>query len=235
MLTVLIPAAGSGTRFRQAGYQVSKPLIPVAGIPMIKRVMTNVAPTKPHRFVIISRMDDADIAPLLGPLDTAIHLQHPTEGAIDTILAAGHLVNYEPLIVANCDQLALADIDAFIKYAHGTDGALMTFRSANEHHSYVKTNEDGIITEIAEKVVISSQAVTGIYYFSHGIDFIAHCEQVIADNERVANGEFYVSSAISRMIANGRRFVTYDAPCGILGTPAELQMFEMAVEVGREL
>lgn len=233
MLTIVIPCAGEGSRFTAAGYG-PKPLIPVCGKPMLARVMENVRPTQPHRFVIVSRMDSADVTPLLGPADTAIELHSPTEGAIDTILKAGHLATYEPLMVANVDQLALFDPDAFMKYTYGTDGGLLTFRSSTPHHSYVNVDDDGIITEIAEKRVLSNRAVVGIYYFAHGWDFIAHCEQVIAANDRY-NSEFYVSSAISRMIANGRRFVTYDAPTAILGTPSELQLFEMAVEVGRDI
>ena len=63
MLNIVIPMAGLGSRFAQAGYQKPKPLIPVHGMPMIRLVIGNVRPTRPHRFIFIcQKAHDRDYA-----------------------------------------------------------------------------------------------------------------------------------------------------------------------------
>ena len=208
-------------------------MIDVCGEPMISRVVTNVAPSQSHTFVIVSQQHHDDLKSVLGDDDIAIHTG-PTEGAIDTILKARHYASDEPLIICNCDQLARFSPDDFIESASGSDGAILTFRSSTPHHSYVQKDHTGRVTLIKEKEVISTEAVVGVYLFNCGRDFIRACEQVIRSNTRV-NSEFYVSSAIARLVAEGKRFVTYNAPTAILGTPQELQLFEMAVDVAGSL
>ena len=232
MITILIPCAGLGTRFREAGYQLPKPMIDVVGRPMIQRVMDNLRPTAAHRFIIISRLTHV-LLPLRAP-DVHLVLPEETEGAVDTILKARHHL-FGPLVVGNCDQLVDFDVDEFIDISPRLAGSLVTFKSNRPHHSYVITDDEGNITKIVEKQVISNQAVTGVYFFTHGEDFADHALKVLlADNDRY-NGEFYVSSVIDKMIQNGRQFTTYDAPSVMLGTPDELQAFEVAVRVGMTL
>jgi NDP-sugar pyrophosphorylase family protein len=233
MLTIVVPAAGSGKRFREAGYAKPKPLIDVCGKPMIQRVMDNVRPSCEHQFIVISRLDPADLSPLLpGEKEYGWYLAEDTQGAVDTILQVKQFLK-GPVLLANCDQLVHFDVDDFLA-STGPDGSIVTFKSSTPHHSYVTTSEAGIVTAIAEKQVISSQAVTGVYYIADGGDFVDHAQRVLKDDRRY-NGEFYTSSALASMIDAGARFRTYDAPSAMLGTPGELQLFEMAVEVGRTL
>jgi len=53
VLNIVIPMAGRGSRFQQVGYRDPKPLIPVLGKPMIERVIDNLRPAAPHRFIFI--------------------------------------------------------------------------------------------------------------------------------------------------------------------------------------
>ncbi len=234
MITVIVPAAGNGSRFAEAGYAVPKMMIPVCDVPMLRRVLDNLTPDEPHRTVVISRLHHAEISEALGVNDTAVHLPYPTEGAIDTLLKARNFATSEPLLIGNVDQLVRFDVNDFIASARGSDGALVTFRSSTPHHSYVTVDHTGAIASIREKEVISNQAVTGVYYFTHGLEFMKYATQVVRANTRY-NSEFYVSSAIARMVDDGKRLTTYDAPTAILGTPGELQLFEMAVEVAASL
>ena len=57
MITVVIPAAGEGLRFQEAGYAKPKPLIDVCGKPMIARVMENLATKTPQRIVLVARKE----------------------------------------------------------------------------------------------------------------------------------------------------------------------------------
>lgn len=234
MITLLLPAAGNGARFREAGYDRPKPMIDVAGRPMLQRVLDNLRPNGPRRAVIISRLEREDVEPLLEPDDTAIYLTEPTRGALETILAAKDAYSGGPLVLGNCDQLVDFDVNEWIRSAKGVDGSLVTFRSTRQHHSYVKANAQGVIEKIVEKQVISTEAVTGVYYFNDGADFMKYAAAVVDDDDRY-NGEFYVSSALSRMVQDGYRLKTFDAPSAMLGTPLELQLFQMAIRVGRTL
>lgn len=212
MIQIVIPASGNGQRFKDAGYEEPKHLIPVLGVPMIKRVLACIVPDQDYSVQVI----------------TKDKLKSPSRGAVETILNA-HINPNEPLLIANCDQLVDIDVEELMNTE--LDGVIATFESVLPHHSYVKTDEYGIITEIKEKEVISHQAVTGVYYFSRAEDFIEASKAVIATDERV-KGEFYVSSALAKMIRDGKKLTTYDCPSVMLGTPAELRAFEIAVHYG---
>lgn len=212
MLHIVIPAAGEGRRFAEAGYQMPKPQVPVAGVPMIDRVVGNLRPADGDCRVTVIGRDDVGA----------------TGGAVETILAGGG-IGSGPLLLANCDQLVGVTVDQLGR--PDLDGCLVTFWSAKPHHSYVLTHA-GLVTGIVEKQVVSTRAVAGVYWFADGLEFVAACEKVVADDERVA-GETYVSSAVARMLADGARIGYVDAPVAILGTPEELQLFEMAVQVAR--
>lgn len=233
MLTVIIPAAGNGQRFVDAGYP-QKPLVDVLGKPMISRVIENLRPAVSNRVVVISRLDDKDIDPLLKDNDVHIQLSEPTEGAVDTILKAKDYFTTEPVLIGNADQLVGFNVNDFIECAKVLDGSIVTFVSNLPHHSYVTTDMWGVIDSIKEKEVISNRAVTGVYYFRSGQDFLQYANQVINADDRV-NGEHYVSSVISRMIAEGLSIATYDAPSAMLGTPMELQLFETVHAVQKML
>lgn len=215
MIHIVIPAAGNGSRFKDAGYELPKPEINVLGKPMIERVKENLRPYADHYFTVIRKED----------------LTKPTGGAVETILQA-EIQDDEPLLIGNCDQLASFDVMDFINTE--LDGRILVFRSNKPHHSFVEVNDTGIITDIREKEVISNLAVTGIYYFRRGKDFKYAAKQVIDNNTRV-KGEFYVSSVINQMLINQLNLGVYEAPTAILGTPEELQLFEMAVSVGKRL
>lgn len=197
---IVIPAAGEGRRFREAGYEGPKHLLPLAGTPMIDRVVSNVRPLDSGRVVVADR-----------------HLVGETRGAVDTVLKAG-IYPHQPLVVANCDQLiVLPD-----RVPEGN--VVFTFRSGSPAHSYVITDPEDRITEIREKVVISNRAVSGVYKFDRAEPFLEACEQVV-DSE---DGELYISSALKRMIAAGITLVACDVPTAILGTPEDFQRFEVA-------
>lgn len=229
MLTVVIPAAGEGKRFTAAGYG-PKPLIPVLGEPMLARVIKNLRPHGANRVVVVSRLDGKAVDALLKDDDVNIQLSEPTEGAVDTILKAKDYITNGPLLIGNADQLVGFDVNDFILAGQVLDGSIVTFASDRPHHSYVTVDMWGVVQEIAEKTVISNKAVCGVYYFRSGSDFLQYANQVISIDERY-NGEHYVSSVISRMIAEGLSISTYDAPSAMLGTPAELQLFEACAAV----
>jgi NDP-sugar pyrophosphorylase family protein len=193
---------------------------------MIHRVLANVQPKEcSSTSVVVARQD-------LGCGDVTVKLDQPTDGALQTILAAP--VQDGGLLIANCDQLCNFDVDDFIAAGSAFDGAVVTFPSSHPHHSYVEIGDAGVITRIVEKEVISGQAVTGIYFFRVARDFLDAAWEVVQKGV-TTNGEFYVSLAIATMIRQGKRLFAWPADTAILGTPDELQLFEMAVRVAKTL
>jgi dTDP-glucose pyrophosphorylase len=220
--TLIIPMAGKGQRFKDAGFTTPKPLIPIEGMPMIYRVADNFKPNGTHRTLFITRKDFNHLLP-----GHVIRLDHETEGAVSTILEAEQLIGREdPLIIANCDQLILEfDVDDFMNKS--ADCSVTVFESTVPHHSYIKET-NGLVTEVAEKKVISNKAVSGIYFYRKSKYFFDNAKRMIKKNIRV-NGEFYNTPVFNEIIAQGLTVNTYEVSTEkqqILGTPQELQVFE---------
>lgn len=223
MINVVIPMAGNGQRFKDAGYLLPKPLIEVDGVAMLARVIHNIRPKATHVFTLITRewsdmIGYGFISPSMG---NTISLSEPTDGAVCTILKARSRISGSPLLLANCDQLIDFDVNDFI--ASG-ENSLVTFNSSNPHHSYVKVGEDGYLLDIVEKEVVSDRAVAGVYYFNNGAQFLEYADEVVARDLKT-KGEFYLSSVIDLMIQDGVAFTEYDAPSYMLGTPEELERY----------
>lgn len=235
-MNVVIPMAGAGSRFRQAGYANIKPLIDVKGRPMIQRVIQNLNLMSHHLFIcqqahIEDYHLDSVLPWLMQPGQTcqvqAIH--GLSEGAACTILGvAEHIDNDAPLIIANSDQFVEGSMTAFLykMQSEAVDGGLLVFRGTDDPKwSYAKLDTDGWVSDIQEKKVISEWATVGIYYWKRGADFVRYARQMIAKNIRV-NNEFYVAPVYNEAIADGKKIAIFecDKMWG-LGTPADLDLF----------
>jgi NDP-sugar pyrophosphorylase family protein len=235
MLNIVIPMAGLGSRFAQAGYRLPKPLIPVHGMPMIRLVIGNIRPTRPHRFIFICQQahdrDHALADQLAGwaPGCALVWLDHLTEGAACTVLAARSLINdHQPLMIANSDQYVDTRIDGFLAMQDRDmlDGLIMTMPASDPKWSYAALGRDGLVTRVAEKQPISPHATVGIYSFARGCDFVRAADRMIARNDRVG-GEFYVAPAYNQLISEGARIGVHDVGAAMhgLGIPADLNLF----------
>jgi len=222
-MLVVIPAAGDGQRFKDAGYTKPKPLIDVCGKPMIERALDGLT-TKSDKVIIISRQD-------IYGYDTKI-LDHKTEGAVCTVLEAP--ITDDQLLIANCDQIIDGKaVRAFKFMMEGYDAGAMTFNSTNPHHSYMKVHK-GEVVEVAEKKVISDHAIVGVYWFKNGLEFVKYANRMIEKDMR-HNGEFYISPVFNEYIADGKKVGMFEIDTNlkhILGTPEELQIYIDKVEDG---
>lgn len=231
VLNVVIPAAGKGQRFKDAGYKTPKLLIPIKGKPMIERVIANFKPKAPHRALLITRDD----IPYTTPNAEMIMLDQETEGAVSTMFEAEKFIGRDdPMLIANCDQLILGfDVDAFMRQS--ADCSVTVFESTVPHHSYVKEDTRGYVTEVAEKQVISDKAVGGVYFYRKSKYFFDNARKMIKKNIRV-NGEFYNTPVFNEIIASGLTVNTHTVPLSaqqILGTPDELKEFEHKLSTGK--
>lgn len=231
-MNVLIPMAGAGSRFEKAGYTFPKPLIDVRGKPMIQWVVDNLNVEAKYIFIVQkSHFEKYNLKETLSnfcPNNEIVQIDGITEGAACTTLLAKEFINKnEPLIIANSDQFVEWNSDEFIYAcsASDLDANILTFKSTHPKWSYVKINELGYVTEVAEKKPISDTATVGIYYWRKGSDYVKYAEQMIHKDIRV-NNEFYVCPVFNESIQDNKKVRTYNIEkMWGLGTPEDLEYF----------
>lgn len=242
MLNIVVPMAGRGSRFAQAGYELPKPLIDILDHPMIEYVVKNITPKCEHRFIFICQEEHlkkyalADKLQQIAPGCEIVTVDHVTEGAACTVLLAEKYINNEDaMMIANSDQFVDTDIDNYIKTIGNADGLIMTMPADDPKWSFIKYDENGFVTMVREKEVISNEATVGIYNYKHGKDFVKFAHQMIDKNIRV-NNEFYVAPVYNEMIIDGMKIVFNNVGSKMygLGIPEDLNYF-MEQEVSKKV
>ncbi len=230
-LNVVIPMAGLGSRFQKLGFKEPKPLIKVNGVPMVRFVAESMN-IDAHFIYIVQKEHRLDY-PLddilsFTPNFSIVDVDGLTEGATCSVLVSKNLINNDnPLIIMNSDNLILFDPVEFMTVVGKYDGGIICFDAEGDKWSFAKSNEDGIITEVAEKNPISKYATAGLYFWSKGSDFVKYGEQMIQKNIRV-NNEFYVCPVYNEAIQDNKKIYNYlidkNQMWG-LGTPEDLELF----------
>lgn len=231
-MNVLIPMAGRGSRFENAGYTFPKPLVEVNGNPMIQTVVENLNIDAKYTFIVqeshYTKYNLKYLLNLIAPNCNIVKIDGITEGAACTTLLAKEFIdNDEPLIIANSDQFVEWDSNTFMysMIADTIDAGILTFRSTHPKWSFAKLNDDGFVSEVAEKKPISDIATVGIYYWKRGSDYVKYAEQMIQKNIRV-NDEFYVCPVFNEAIQDNKKVKTFDIEkMWGLGTPEDLEAF----------
>lgn len=238
MINIVIPMAGRGSRFADAGYADPKPLIDVNGKHMIEVVINNLKPECEHRFIFVCQADHVETYDLETVFAkscenySVVKLNGITEGAAVSVLQGReYFDNDDPLMIANSDQWVDFDVNAYLHdmSARGLDGTMLTMKANDPKWSYAKVDNQGRISEVVEKVVISDEATVGIYNFARGRDFCAYADDMIAKDIR-SNGEFYVAPVYTFMANDGMNIGVFnvgseaDGMYG-LGIPSDLDLF----------
>jgi HAD superfamily hydrolase (TIGR01509 family) len=231
-MNVLIPMAGAGSRFEQAGYTFPKPLIEIEGKTMIQVVVENLNIDARHIFVVqkahYEKYNLQTVLNNITPNCEIVQVEGVTEGAACTTLLAKEFIdNDEPLLMANSDQFIEWDSNEFMYSMIGDniDAGILTFRSNHPKWSYAKLDDDGFVTEVQEKNPISDIATVGVYYWTKGSEYVKYAEQMIEKDIRV-NNEFYVCPVFNEAIANEKKIKIFDIKkMWGLGTPEDLNYF----------
>jgi len=231
-MNVLIPMAGNGSRFAQAGYTFPKPLIEVHGKPMIQVVVENLAVEANYIFVVQKlhreKYNLDSMLSLICPGCKIVEVDSVTEGAACTVLLAKEFIDGdEPLVIANSDQfIEWNSLEFFYKMnEQNLDAGIVSFKATHPKWSYAKVDDNGFVTEVAEKNPISDIATVGVYYWKQGRDFVKYAESMISKDIRV-NNEFYVCPVFNEALLDDLKIKTFDVPkmWGI-GTPEDLNYF----------
>ena len=231
-MKILIPMAGRGKRFEDAGYSFPKPLIDINGKTMIQIIIENLNFSAEHILICQKEHYEKyalkELLDLITPNCKIIQVSEITEGAACTALLSKESINNdEELIIANSGQWVNWNNQHFLSFLrdNDADGGIVTFYSTHPKWSFVKLDDEGKVTIVAEKKPISNIATVGIYYFKKGKYFVEAAEQMIGKNIRT-NNEFYIAPVYNEMIQSNKKILNYPiAEMRGLGTPEDLSKF----------
>lgn len=216
-MKIIVPMAGRGSRLRPHSLTVPKPLIPVAGQPIVHRLVKDIAKVlnQPIDEIAFVLGDPAwfgdDVVNSLKSLAKSLGAK-PSIYRQDVPLGTGHAIMCAepslsgPAVVAYADTLIRAKFDL----DENADSVIWTKRVANpEAYGVVKLNEDDHIIELVEKpeTFVSDQAVIGIYYFKE-IEVLKEKLQEVLNENVMNGGEYQINDGIKRMMAEGKVFKT---------------------------
>ena len=212
-MKIIVPMAGRGSRLRPHSLTVPKPLIPIAGKPIVQRLVEDIAKVAGKAIdevaFITKREFEAEatltaIAENLGA-KASIYYQETPLGTGHAIMCAKESLS-GPCVIAYADTLFKADFELDPK----ADAVIWTKQvDRPEAYGVVKLNENNEIVELVEKPeqFVSDQAVIGIYYFKEGLALKASLQKVL-DAKLMHGGEYQINDGIKDLMAQGKVFKT---------------------------
>ncbi|NJB71540.1 glucose-1-phosphate thymidylyltransferase [Saonia flava] len=216
-MKIIVPMAGRGSRLRPHSLTVPKPLIPVAGRPIVHRLVSDIIKVLGEKVDEIAFIlgdpaffgDDVveslkELAQNLGA-KPSIYRQLDPKGTGHAIMCAEPSL-FGPAVIAYADTLIRADFNLDKE----ADSVIWTKRVDNpEAYGVVNLNDKEEITELVEKpeTFVSDQAVIGIYYFKD-VGVLKNELQYVLDNNIINGGEYQINDGIKRMMASGKVFKT---------------------------
>lgn len=242
-MTVLIPMAGEGKRFQEAGYKLSKPLIPVSGKPMVIQALDMLPKIKDEKAIFICRdfhleaNVDKEIQKYYKNSEF-ISIDYLTEGqACTCLLAKNKINNDEELIIGACDNGFVYNKEQLEKAKAENDVLVFSFRNneavkANPNqYGWIVVDEKNKALKMSVKKAISENpmndhSVVGAFWFKKGRYFVESAEEMIKQNIRI-NNEFYVDKCIDNAINASLKVSVFEVEEFICwGTPEDLEKFE---------
>jgi len=229
---IVIPMAGLGSRFPKNKYYLPKPLIDVNGKPMITRAIESLNIDGKYHFIL--RNDEftkivKDVITKTVKDPNFVLVDQTTEGpACSVLLLKKFINNDDELITVNCDQIMEWDSSLFFHNVRLYDGAVVTYYSDTDKNSYARLDKKGHVVEIREKEVISNISLNGIHYWKQGKYFVSSAEEMITNDDRAPNGEFYIAPTYNYMVKAGLKVGIYHIPNEqhhAVGVPVDLERY----------
>jgi glucose-1-phosphate thymidylyltransferase len=212
-MKIIVPMAGMGKRMRPHTHTTAKPLLPIAGKPIVQRLVEDLAavagePVEEVAYVVHPSFgvkveeELMAIATAIGAKGS-IHYQEVALGTAHAILCAEKALSGR-VIVAFADTLFRAQL----KLDKDCDGVIWVNKVEDPRpFGVVKLDDKGIITEFVEKppTFVSDLAIIGIYYFADG-EYLRKEMQWLIDNDVKDKGEYQLTNAMENMKRKGARF-----------------------------
>ncbi|NQZ78618.1 MAG: nucleotidyltransferase family protein, partial [Ekhidna sp.] len=244
-MNLIIPMAGKGKRLRPHTLTTPKPLIPIAGKPIVQRLVEDIAEVTPEKIekigFVIGDFDD-EIKDQLNRIaegagaEAYFFTQEVAEGTAHAVACANEILEGK-VTVAFSDTLFRADFQL-----NPEDDGIIWTKQIEDPSAFgvVKTNDDGIITDFVEKPkdFVSDQAIIGIYYFRKGEDLREEIDYLIKNNIR-GGGEFQLTMALENLKSKGTKFtigtVREWLDCGNKGITVESNSKYLGFLQGKDL
>tara|TARA_A100001515_G_C4583288_1_gene213656 strand:- start:1072 stop:2154 length:1083 start_codon:yes stop_codon:yes gene_type:complete len=228
--------AGLGSRFKKEGFDKPKPLIKAGQSTLAQHSVKSIGLCGNIIFITrdFGEKENKNLSEHLmkiAPGSIEIKINNPTRGSVETCLQARHLINgEEELIITNCDQILEWDAASFLKQSRlkNIDGSILTYASTNSKNSFASVDNEGYVTNIVEKEVISNNALVGLHYWKSGQDFVFAADKLISDFENEGKKECYVSETYNYLITAGKRIKAISIEPGryiSLGTPLDVAKY----------
>lgn len=231
-MTIIIPMAGLGLRFRDYGYQLPKPLLPLPVKPMIIEVINNL--NIDAKYIFIAQKEHEASYGLSASIEKTgidfemILLDSITQGPASTVLKARDRIDDNELVIVNCDQITFdLNVELLRTYARikGADGIVGGFINSSPKNSYMKLNDSGHIIELREKEVISNYATNGFHYWLNGESFLSSADEMIRMKD-TTNGEYYIAPSYNYLLKRGFNILPYFFNMHFpVGTPLDYQHY----------
>ncbi len=233
-MNVVLPMAGRGSRLAGSAYAVPKPLIPIAGRPMVAWALESIKGIPHSRLIVVALAEHERRFALSGVLTSLLDkeprfvwLDDVAPGQLCSVLAAQDEI--EPntdLLVISADTYVRSDLGEHIAERDSDcHGIISTARMPGTRWSFARTDDRGHVVEVAEKVRISDHASTGLYYFSSAREFLDVAHAIVAAGE-TTRGEYYVIPVYQKYIERGWKVAISEASeMWDMGTPDALERF----------
>ena len=211
-MKIIVPMAGRGSRLRPHTLTVPKPLVPIAGKPIVQRLVEDITRVCGQKvdeiaFVIgdFGAVVEAELLEIAKSLNAkgAIYHQDEALGTAHAILCAKEALE-GPVVVAFADTLFRADFTLDTE----KDGIIWVQKVEDpKAYGVIKMNENNIITDFIEKPqeFVSDLAIIGIYFFKDGLKLCGELQYLI-DNNITEKGEFQLTNALENMKQKGAAF-----------------------------
>lgn len=244
-MQIVVPMAGLGQRFVDAGYQLPKPLVPVDGVPMFVRAVEELP--RADRYVFVVHPDHVRD----HRIDTVISRHFPggrvvvtpglTRGQACTVrLACAELDPHDSVLVAACDNSHLYDAGRFAEVVRDESLASLIWTYRNDQRVLVKPTAHGwvdvvgasnAVKRVSCKVPLSAtplsdHAISGCFWFRSAAELRELIDASVAAGDTV-NNEFYLDTIPNRLVQAGRRVEVFEVEKYIgWGTPQDLEDYE---------
>jgi glucose-1-phosphate thymidylyltransferase len=211
-MKIIVPMAGMGKRMRPHTLTIPKPLLPIAGKPIVQRLVEDIAGVCDEQVTEIAFIIgdfgvevEKNLLKVATDLGAKGHIFHQEEalGTAHAIMCAKECLDGK-VIVAFADTLFRADF----KLDSEKDGIIWVQRVEDPSaFGVVKLDDQGVITDFIEKPeeFVSDMAIIGIYFFNDGA-YLRNELQYLLDNKIMDKGEYQLTDALENMRKKGTQF-----------------------------
>ena len=221
---IIMPMAGEGSRFKEQGYDVPKPLIKLNDVELYRHALNSIDTNEQlngydfkYTFIIREEFRDIIVPQLLKsyPKANILSVEETTKGALETVMIAeNYIEDYDYFIVMDCDlEFKSEEFMEVLNEAIDTDSPLLlSFYSRDNKYSYVAINDLNDVIHVAEKEVVSTHAIGGCYCLGSGKLFKKCAKIYIYDfyKGKVNSPEIYISLIYNYIIKEGENVAVYD-------------------------